>query len=153
VTFIGTLSEFLKSLKDTAKVIYGEDLLKDIKDVEFSMFDKIKLTLEPYYLLLLATIISPFNAKFALKHAIKASVLESEFDLMWLHEKLSDYRSDEKLYEKLFKGHDFEIKHLRKTMELRANIYKLDITKAHAWSYIMDSYRFVSSSHAALLSK
>lgn len=153
VTFIGTLSEFLAGLRDTAIVIYGENLLDEIKDVRFSMFDKVKLTLEPYYLLLLATLVVAFDAKFAAKHAIKACLLESEIDLIWLNEKIGSYKQDQKVYEKIFRGRGVEIEHLKKTMELRANIYKTEMRKSQAWHYILDSYRFVASSHAALLTK
>jgi hypothetical protein len=72
---------------------------------------------------------------------------------MWLHEKLGTYQHDEKLYDHIFSGHEFEVRHLRKTMEMRAHMHSMSVRKSQAWRYVLDSYRFVASSHAALLSK
>lgn len=153
VEFLGSLNQFLASLKNTAVTIYGENLIKEIRDVNLSMFDRVKLTLQPYYLLFLSLLIVAFDARLAMRHAIKACLMESESDLMWLNEKIGSYQKDEHLYEKLFTGKDFEIRHLRKTMELRAHAHKMDVKKSQAFDYIVESYRFVASSHAALLSR
>ena len=150
LTFVGSLSEFLKSIKQTGKVVYGKNLIKGITAVKFGVFDQIKMMLQPYYLLVLGLAVLPFDPKLALKHAIKASFLESEFDLMLLHKHLKSYRKDEMAYERSFNHYKFNVNHMKKTFTLRERFNTLKITRPECISYMIRSCAFVATTHIAL---
>jgi len=137
----GSIRQFLKSVKDTGKIIYGKDLLRDVK-LSPSFSDKLKLFFEPFYFLSLSMIVLPFDRKLAMKHAMKISLYEEEFDMFLLGKKMKGYNKDFKNYKK-FVHLTSGTKHLEKTLKYRKNYNKMRPMTGEAFSYILGSYRFV----------
>jgi len=150
MTFIGSLSSFLKSIKQTGKVVYGDDIVREIKSAKLGFFDHVKIFLEPYYILLLG-FFSLQDSKTALNHAIKACLLESDVDLQLLHKHLRSYEKDEKLYEKIFSHLSFNIGHIRKCIYYRSNFEKINPSFSETLGFLFSSLWFILTSHVYYL--
>lgn len=138
-----SLDVFLESLKETAKIIYGQNLLKEIK-TNVTAFDRIKILNQQFFVMLASILILPFDAKLALKHAVKCSLYEEEFDLILLHKKTHGYFKDEKAYEKIIKSR-FSLNHFEKSLYYRKQWHKITIKNYECFKFILNTIRFVVS--------
>lgn len=151
-TFVGAVDSILYNLKYSSKIIYGRNLLKQIQP-RFSFYEKIKMAVQPYYLILFSLLYLLISPKQSVKHAMKACFWEAEFDLMLLHKKLGSYRKNEKAYEKIFFLSTKNIKHLRKTIAYRKKYEKLKISRTKAIKYIFNSLVFIAHTHGMMIKK
>lgn len=76
-------SMFFLKLKAEGKILYGRNILKELKP-HLDWFDVSKILLNPYHLSLLSVLTVPFSPDFAIKHAIKAILYEIESILIFL---------------------------------------------------------------------
>ncbi|MEK6888349.1 MAG: nucleotidyltransferase domain-containing protein [Candidatus Aenigmatarchaeota archaeon] len=141
-TFLGSLNEFLISVKDTGKVIYGKNLLKLI-NVKLDFSDRIKVIMEQGLILFASVLIFPFNTKLSLKHAVKASLYQEEFDLLFLQKHLKGYVKDTKTFNAVFSDNKFFVNHLKKTIYYRKNYGRIRVSRAECAKFIGSTMRFI----------
>ena len=148
-TFLGSINTFLISVKNTAKVIYGKDILKQIH-VKITFFDRFMVNLEQFYIILASLLILPFDQKMALKHAMKATIYQEELDLLFIGKHTRGYLKDQKLFDKIFIGSRFLKNHLRKTLYYRVNFKKIDLSKKEVSDYIWSTVTFLKENNREL---
>ncbi|MBI4018127.1 MAG: nucleotidyltransferase domain-containing protein [Candidatus Aenigmarchaeota archaeon] len=146
MTFVGSLSSFLRSIKQTGRTVYGEDLVKEIRSARLGFSDRVKIFLVPYYILGLG-FLSLHDGKSAINHAIKACLLECDDDLMLLEKRLGSYERDEKLYEKLFSRLPSNTAHIRKCIRYRKDFSRINPSLSETLSFLFRSLFFVLTSH------
>jgi hypothetical protein len=144
-TFLLPINQFLLNVKDTGITVYGKDFMK-LLNVKLTFPDKIKIIAEQYLILIGSSLILPFNPKLALKNALKASLGQEEFNLMFLHKHPSGYMKDRKFFESVFSNDDRAINHIRKSLNYRKNYNNIDVSYDESTKFISDSYSFVFNS-------
>src|SRR3989344_4705253 len=127
-TFLGSLNQFLLNVKDTGKTIYGRNLMK-LVSVRLTHWDKAKIFGEQMLVMLAGALVFPFNSKLAMKHFIKSSLYQEEFDLMFLHKHLKGYVKDRSTFAKAFSSDRETVRHVKKAVEYRINYKKINPTK------------------------
>ncbi|MBI2579234.1 MAG: nucleotidyltransferase domain-containing protein [Candidatus Aenigmarchaeota archaeon] len=146
MTFVASLSSFLKNIKETGKVVYGADLVREIKESRLSFFDHVKIFLVPYYILALG-FLSLHDGKTAMNHAIKACLLEADDELLLLERHLGSYDKDEHAYERIFSRLPYNIEHLKKCVEYRKNFAGINPKFFGTLSFLFHSFFFILTSH------
>ncbi len=141
-TFLGSLNTFLINIKDTGKTIYGENLLRKIH-INLTFYDRVKIFIEQGYVLLACFLFFPFDRKLALKHAVKASLYQEEFDLLFLHKHLRGYIKDAKVFNSVFSENKFFIDHIKKALYYRKKYNKISITYFECAKFIGATVKFI----------
>jgi predicted nucleotidyltransferase len=91
-------SMFFLKIKSEGKVLFGRDILKELKPC-LSFWDVSKILLNPYHLSVLSVLTVLFTPNFAIKHAIKAILYEIESVLIFLERPIAT--SSTKAYERV----------------------------------------------------
>ncbi len=151
-TFLGSLNSLLLSIKDTGKIIYGKNLLKLI-DVRLTFADRVKINMQEVAVIGASLLVLLFSPKLAVKHAVKASLYQEEFDLILLHRHMHGYVKDRKKFESLFTGNRFAIAHLRKALHYRKNYDKLHVSRHGAAIFVMSTIKFLAENDRMLSAK
>ena len=81
-------SMFFIKVKTEGKILYGKNILKEIKP-GLSFWDVFKILLNPYHLSMLSFATVLFAPDFAIKHAIKAILYEIESILLYLERPIT----------------------------------------------------------------
>ena len=143
-TFLGSLKQFMLNVKDTGKTIYGKDMMK-LVNVRLSYADKVKIMGEQLLVILAGVLVLPFNSKLALKHFVKSSLYQEEFDLMFLHKHLKGYVKDRKTFCKEFSSDKELVRHLKKSIDYRLNYRKINPSRSEALKYMASTFSFIIS--------
>ncbi|HLC68079.1 MAG TPA: nucleotidyltransferase domain-containing protein [archaeon] len=141
-TFLGSLNQFLLNVKDTGKTIYGRDLLKLI-NIHLTYVDKIKIFGEQLLVMFAGALVLPFSSRLALKHFVKSSLYQEEFDLMFLHKHLKGYVKDRKTFSKAFSSDKKALAHLKKSINYRLNYKKVSPSRGETLKYMAETLFFV----------
>lgn len=148
-TFVGSLNTYLLAIKQTGRTVYGKDLLGLI-NVRLSYWDRVHMAMQQCYIILASALLLPFDCKYSVKHAMKATLYQEELDLLFSGNKIRGYLKDRKVFDRLFTGSQFMIRHLKKTLDYRCNHNKMEPTKHEAARYILDTIRFIRESNKRL---
>lgn len=156
-TFIfDSLSIFVAKMKQTGSVVYGRDLIKELR-FSSSRIDKIRTALAPLWLIMMSLISFPINAVFSLNHSIKATIWACEDVLFAFNVPLSSTTEELGILEEMFnKYKKMDFSHARKTVILkRKKISKTDVSKGFVAKYILQTMLFVLALYysACLLAK
>ena len=141
-TFLGSLNQFLLNVKDTGKTIYGRNLMK-LVSVRLTHWDKAKIFGEQMLVMLAGVLVFPFNSKLALKHFIKSSLYQEEFDLLFLHRHLKGYVRDRKVFCGAFSSDRKFVRHLKKSIDYRLNYKTINPGRSETLKYMTETFFFI----------
>src|SRR3989344_6495779 len=141
-TFLGSLNQFLLNVKDTGKTIYGRDLLK-LVSVRLTHWDKAKIFGEQMLVMLAGGLVFPFSSKLGLKHFIKSSLYQEEFDLLFLHRHLKGYVRDRKVFCGAFSSDRKFVRHLKKSIDYRLNYKTINPGRSETLKYMTETFFFI----------
>ena len=141
-TFLGSLNQFLLNVKDTGKTIYGRNLMK-LVSVRLTHWDKAKIFGEQMLVMLAGVLVFPFSSKLALKHFIKSSLYQEEFDLLFLHRHLKGYVRDRKTFCGAFSSDRKFVRHLKKSIDYRLNYKTINPGRSETLKYMTETFFFI----------